>query len=156
MNIFEEFIEIAKQFEARNIEYVLIGGLAMAFHSEPRFTRDIDILIEEKELEKIGAIFKEGNYFESAPPWTFENSKLTLHRFVKLQEDEEFMIDVLVAGTKQHGKIIKNAVVAESEKGSVRVARKEDLIRMKRIRNSTQDRADIERLENEKENEKDR
>jgi hypothetical protein len=37
---------------------------------------------------------------------------------------------------------------AESKEGRVRVADKKDLIRLKRARDSKQDQADIERLEN--------
>jgi hypothetical protein len=40
-------------------------------------------------------------------------------------------------------------VVAKSAEGPVRAARKGDLIRLKKLRNSKQDQADIERLEHE-------
>lgn len=41
-------------------------------------------------------------------------------------------------------------VCTESKKGKLRVAGKKDLIWLKRFRNSKQDQADIEKLENEK------
>ena len=38
-----EFIEL---LNSHAVEYVLVGGYAMAFHSRPRFTDDIDILVQ--------------------------------------------------------------------------------------------------------------
>lgn len=60
------------------------------------------------------------------------------------------MIDLLVAKEDRHREIIKNAIVEETEYGSVYIACREDLIWMKRFRNSKQDIADIEALENDK------
>jgi len=148
LNIFDEFKSIAKKLEDSQIEYALIGGIAMAFHDEPRFTRDIDILIDEQSLERIGEILIKCGYFESSTPWTFRNIKLTLHRYAKAQGEDILLIDILVAGDKKQRDIINNAIQAESEHGIVRVARKEDLIWLKQLRNSKQDRADIERLSN--------
>ncbi len=60
------------------------------------------------------------------------------------------MIDILPAGSKRHYEIIEKAIDAESEEGRVKVAGIDDLIWLKRIRDSSQDKADIERLDNEK------
>ena len=51
MNIFLEFDKILKVFQEKNIDYALVGGLAVAFYSVPRFTKDIDFLIKKKELQ---------------------------------------------------------------------------------------------------------
>lgn len=54
MNIFEEFAEIINHIESANIKYALVGGVAMAFYAEPRFTRDIDMLLGPMILKKLG------------------------------------------------------------------------------------------------------
>lgn len=59
------------------------------------------------------------------------------------------IIDILVAGGKSELEIIARAVEARSEYGIAHVARKSDIIWLKRQRNSLQDQADIERLEHE-------
>ena len=150
MNVFDDFSKILRQIEDEGIEYALVDGMAMAFYAEPRFTKDIDILLDQGDFEKIRDILKKADYFESASPWTFKNDPITLHRFLKVQNGYEMIIDVLVAGTDRHKEIIRNASHAESEDGIVRVADKKDLIWLKRLRNSKQDQADIEKLENEK------
>ena len=83
-------------------------------------------------------------------PWAFKDGSVTLHRFLKVQDLDEMIVDVLIAGDERHREIIANATAAESEgTGVVRVAFRSDLIWLKRRRNSKQDQADIERLESE-------
>jgi predicted nucleotidyltransferase len=48
MNVFEEFNSLVKELETRKVRYALVGGVAMAFYTEPRFTRDIDLLIDSE------------------------------------------------------------------------------------------------------------
>ncbi|MBI4617764.1 MAG: hypothetical protein HY720_29395 [Planctomycetes bacterium] len=39
---FEDFLEL---LERNQVEYLVVGGYAVAFHSTPRYTKDIDILV---------------------------------------------------------------------------------------------------------------
>ena len=39
---FKEFIEL---LNAHNVEYLIVGGYALAFHGHPRYTKDIDVWI---------------------------------------------------------------------------------------------------------------
>jgi hypothetical protein len=57
------------------------------------------------------------------------------------------LADILVAKNEGVRRIVRNAVEAESEVGKVMLASKRDLIWLKRMRDSRQDQADIERLE---------
>ena len=149
MNVFYEFWKIAKALEKENIPYALVGGVAIAFHSVPRFTKDIDILIGPGVLDRVGDVLKNEGYFESTSPRTFKNAKLTMHRFMKIVDADEMLIDILVGGRERHHEIIANAVDTESAEVKVKLASKEDLIWLKRLRNSKQDQADIEGLEDE-------
>ncbi len=151
MNVFLEFKRLILEFEKLNVQYALVGGVAMAFHAEPRFTRDIDILVDSDDFYKAKGVLEKDGYFESAVPWIFRNVAIELHRFLKVVNDEdEMLIDILVPKNDEIRKIISNALEAESEEGRVIVANREDLIFLKRGRGSRQDQADIERLENEK------
>ena len=151
MNVFDEFYRIVEHFQNEGIAYALVGGVAMAFHTEPRFTKDIDLLIRHADFVRTHDILTNAGYSQSAPPWTFKKSALTLHRFLKVENDDEMVIDILVAGDRDNQRIIDNALDANSEKwGVIKVATKEDLIRLKRRRNSKQDQVDIERLMDEK------
>ncbi len=51
----QDFKELLKLFNAHNVEYVIVGGYALAFHGVPRYTGDIDLLIkpEQKNAHKV-------------------------------------------------------------------------------------------------------
>ena len=44
MNIHEDFEEFLKLLSEKNVEYVIVGGYAVAFHGYVRLTKDLDIL----------------------------------------------------------------------------------------------------------------
>jgi hypothetical protein len=139
------------ELEKQGMRYALVGGVAMAFYTEPRFTKDIDLLVDSGDFERIKGILEKDGYFESASPWTFQSVPIELHRFLKVaKEEDEMLIDILVAKEEKVRKIIRNAVEAESEEGKVMLASKNDLIWLKRTRDSKQDQADIEKLEDDK------
>ncbi len=151
MNVFEEFKRVVLELEKQKVRYAIVGGVAMAFYTEPRFTQDIDLLVESEDFEKTKDILEKEGYFESASPWTFRNVAIELHRFLKvLSTEDEMMIDILVANDQEVRRIIQDAVGADSEEGRVMVANKNDLIWLKRTRDSKQDQADIEKLEDDK------
>lgn len=45
MNLPQDFKELLALLEENHVEYVIVGGYAMAFYGVPRYTGDIDILI---------------------------------------------------------------------------------------------------------------
>ena len=123
----------------------------MAFYTDPRFTQDIDLLVESDDFEKTKGILENEGYFESAAPWIFRNVAIELHRFLKVASPEdEMIIDILIANDDDVRRIIQDALEADSEEGKVMVANKTDLIWIKRTRDSKQDQADIEKLEDDK------
>jgi hypothetical protein len=85
MNVFDEFRRLVSELEKRGVRYALVGGVAMAFYTEPRFTRDIDILVDPEDFQKAKDILEKDGYFESALPWTFRTVAIELHRFLKVK-----------------------------------------------------------------------
>lgn len=45
MDLFDDFKDLLAAFEASRVEFVLLGGYAVAFHGRPRSTKDIDLLV---------------------------------------------------------------------------------------------------------------
>jgi predicted nucleotidyltransferase len=117
MNVFEEFNGLVMELEKQGVGYALVGGVAMAFYTEPRFTRDIDLLVDSEDFEKTKGILEDNGYFESASPWTFRNVAIEHHRFLKVVNGEdEMLIDILVAKDEEVRKIIQNAVEGNRKK----------------------------------------
>jgi hypothetical protein len=46
MEIHNDFKELLELFNAHKVEYLIVGGYALAFHGAPRFTGDIDLLVK--------------------------------------------------------------------------------------------------------------
>lgn len=89
-------------------------------------------------------------YAELNEPWSFENTRITLHCFGKrsVEDDQDLIvIDLPFGYEERHAAIIARSVVDESSAGKIRLATRDDLIWMKKIRGSKQDEADIEKLE---------
>jgi len=45
MEVQPDFRDLLALFNAHEVEYMIVGGYAVAFHGAPRFTGDLDILI---------------------------------------------------------------------------------------------------------------
>jgi len=153
MNLYDEFFSIIRKLNEADIKYAVVGGIALSFHTEPRYTKDIDILTTHEHIDSLKSILNKMGYTFEAVPWTFRNTNITLHRLTKIEGEETLTIDLLTGNEEKHREIIKNAIIEETEYGLTCIANREDLIWMKRIRNSKQDIADIEALENDKNSE---
>lgn len=147
MNLYDEFFSITSMLLKLGIRYAVVGGIALAFHGRPRFTRDVDFLVYQEDMDLLKMAMERLGYEETAEPWVLTNTSLTLHRFLKVEGQDELMIDVLLAHDDEHLRIIQDAVLADSEVGQVPVATRQSIIWMKRSRNSDQDRVDISELE---------
>ncbi len=44
-----DLLDILRVFSLYKVEYLIIGGYAVAFHAEPRFTKDLDILVRASQ-----------------------------------------------------------------------------------------------------------
>lgn len=153
MNLYDEFFAVIEAFEENNIIYAVIGGFAMTFHDEPRFTEDIDILVSHDDLEKTEQLLADLHFFSSTDPHPFLKTTLVLHRFVKTIENDYLILDLLAGQDDKFEDFLKNCTKFKWEKGTVAVVNRKDLIRLKKMRNSDQDKVDIKQLQNdEKEN----
>ena len=150
MELYREFFSIIKSLNEAGLAYSVVGGIALAFHAQPRFTRDIDILAKPADLPRYQELFNDLGYTELTEPWTFKNTEITMHRFGKRSTEDDqdlILIDLLIGHEDKHAAIIEQSIIDVSPAGNVHLATREDLIWMKRIRGSKQDEADIEKLE---------
>lgn len=45
MDLHPDLTDLLGAFSSSNVEYLVVGGWAVSVHSEPRFTKDLDLLI---------------------------------------------------------------------------------------------------------------
>ena len=100
-------------------------------------------------IPQFGGMLKGMGFSMRREPWTFSDSGLTLHRFLKFEKGEAdyYTVDILAANTTEHQKMIGRAETKKWSNGSLKVLNRPDLIEMKKKRGSHADLADIEHLE---------
>ena len=49
MNTHPDFEELLRLLEEHGVEYMIVGGYAVAYHGHPRFTKDIDVFFRRTE-----------------------------------------------------------------------------------------------------------
>ena len=61
MEIQQDFKDLLELFNAHKVEYIIVGGYALAFHGAPRYTGDIDIFVkpDDKNAAHIMSSLKE-------------------------------------------------------------------------------------------------
>jgi hypothetical protein len=135
---------------ASGIEYAVCGGLAMAIHTLPRATVDIDLLILTNDLNSVLQIARARGFTLSAKPMTFAEGKVEIRRVSKPDPEigDVLMLDLLLV-TAALNEVWegREAVLWEGE--TLQVVSREGLIALKRLRFSGQDQDDIKRLRGE-------
>jgi hypothetical protein len=150
---------ILKAFQKHKLQYLIAGGMAVNLHGVPRFTKDVDILIEisEDNLKCLRAVIEDLGLKPRLPVslddfldpknwarWGREKNlkALSLYNPKTPYEEVDVLWDVGVnyESAKKGRKILKI--------GSLRLSLVSimDLIRMKKKAARTQDVADIESL----------
>ena len=49
MNTHPDFEELLRSLEENGVEYMIVGGYAVAYYGHPRFTKDIDVFFDSTE-----------------------------------------------------------------------------------------------------------
>lgn len=147
MDLLNELRALVASLENAGIPYALCGGLAVAVHGRPRATVDIDILVPEVSADAIRALAHGLGFAHEALPMSFSQDRIRIRRLVKLdiEAGEPLLLDLVVV-TPALEEVWGQRMTVEWEFGSLHVVSPEGLIRMKQLRDSLQDRADIAAL----------
>lgn len=89
-----ELRELVQRFNEAKIEYALCGGMAVALHGYPRFTKDIDFLIPPESLHRALAAAATSGFVDESGRIPFPD--LDLYRVLKVENSEYRILDLLV------------------------------------------------------------
>jgi predicted nucleotidyltransferase len=138
-----EFLSLLKSHE---VEFMVIGARALAFHGRPRMTEDIDLWVRrnDENAKRLGAaMFELGLSIGPAGITRFTNEDRQMIRFGA----PPAMIDLLnFCADLQFEPVFERPVYGDLEGHQVRFPSKEDFIAMKRSAGRPQDLADLDRL----------
>jgi Nucleotidyl transferase AbiEii toxin, Type IV TA system len=137
-----------------DIDFVVIGGVAVVVQANPRFTQDLDICYatNRANLERLGALLvsleAKLRGVDEDVPFAPDARALRNTQMLTLTT-REGNLDLLVdpPGSPGFAALRRRADVIELAGTSVRVASLEDLLAMKRAAGRPQDAIDIESLE---------
>jgi hypothetical protein len=48
--MYQDYKDLLSAFHAHGVKYLIVGGYAVIFHAQPRFTKDIDLFIKADPL----------------------------------------------------------------------------------------------------------
>ena len=54
--MFQDFKELLSSFNVHNVKYLVVGGFAVSFHAQPRFTKDLGLFVKA-DAENAKAVF---------------------------------------------------------------------------------------------------
>ncbi|MFK7819324.1 MAG: nucleotidyl transferase AbiEii/AbiGii toxin family protein [Planctomycetaceae bacterium] len=120
---------ITEQLEQAEIKYALCGGLALAIHGHPRFTQDIDLLIEPDNIDQtLEAVKPIG--FTIPMQLNTTAGDIEFRRLPAAIETDRVTLDILLVGRDR----------------TLHCVSREGLAHLKRISARPQDQIDLETL----------
>lgn len=141
----KDFEELLKLFNKYKVKYCIIGAFAVGFYALPRYTKDMDILVE--------ATVENGQRIvEALKDFGFESLKLKKEDFGRKEKIiqlgyEPVRVDLLtsIKGCS-FKKIWENKVRASYGQQKVYFIGLDDLIRAKKVSNRKSDKIDLKIL----------
>ena len=51
----DKWVDVCRLLNSRGVEYLVVGGVAMALHGRMRATKDIDVLVPRADQDRVDA-----------------------------------------------------------------------------------------------------
>lgn len=145
MKAVKDYEELLKYFNKHKVKYCIVGAFALAFHAQPRYTKDMDILVEasvENGKNIIAALKDFGFGSLELSPADFQEEK----QIIQLGY-EPVRVDLL---TSIKGVVFpkawKNKITSRYGKQKAYFIGLNDLIKSKQASFRLQDKADLKIL----------
>ncbi|MEM1032231.1 MAG: hypothetical protein AAGN82_17920 [Myxococcota bacterium] len=141
-----DLIDLLVEFDASHVEYLLVGGQAVALHGAPRFTKDADLWLRDSAENVARAVEALGRF--GAPPNVLSALREAKGLDVVWMGTPPHRIDLMLAVPDgDFSRAWADHVKMNVEHAIVRVVSKAELIRLKRSCGRKQDLLDAEKLE---------
>lgn len=143
VDIEQEFIGVVEALLAAGVDFAVCGGFAMALHGFPRYTKDIDLLVDDADVEHIVELVKPCGFDFDAGDMTFQH--LTVHRVNKIVGKAYLTLDLLIA-ERSVADVWNSRVIVDWKGRKIPAVSAVGLARMKRLAARPQDLVDLERM----------
>jgi hypothetical protein len=146
MNTQPDFEELLKLLEKNNVNYMIVGGYALAFHGYPRFTKDIDIFFHNSKgnIKKLRNSLLSFDFTEKEIPESLFTERGNILQFGVIPVRIDLINEIDGVAFKEAEKNISRGHYGDVE---VNFIGKIDLIKNKKASGRPQDKVDAETLE---------
>jgi hypothetical protein len=145
MNIHEDFEEFLKLLNKKKVEYIIVGGYAVAFHGYVRMTKDLDILFRNTP-RNIQYLRNSLNHF-GFPADSLDDVAFSEHGKIIRMGVSPVMIELInVISGVSFETAWKNRIKGKYGSVTASYLSKSDLVRNKKASGRPQDIADVEEL----------
>jgi hypothetical protein len=149
LDIEAELLLVVDALGAAGVDDALCGGLALAVHGFPRATKDIDVLVDSREIERAFIAVKSAGFTLRAGPMPLgvgTPNPQRLFRATKVVGNGHLTLDLLEV-SPSYLPAWSSRVTGTFKGRPLTVVTREGLIAKKRLSSRGKDRADIETLE---------
>jgi predicted nucleotidyltransferase len=154
-----DFLSVLREFQDRNIRYVLVGGLAVLLHGIDRLTADIDLIVDlapERATQVVETLLELG--FKANAPvdprqfadrairkrWREESGMVVLSFWDP--QNRRPTVDLFADHPMDFEELVSDSVLVRLASATVRVASVNHLIAIKRAAGRPKDLDDVARL----------
>jgi hypothetical protein len=135
LDLYDELRALVSRLTEAQVEFALCGGLALAVHSVPRATVDIDLLVPVASLEGVKSVARSLGYRIEATPMVLGHGSVEIHRLSKPDPEGEDILSVdLLVVTPPLQEAWSSREEREWEHGRLPVVSRRGLILLKSLR----------------------
>ncbi len=148
IDLYTEFYALTLALSTANVPYAVCGGVAVAIHGYPRFTRDIDLLILPEDKRRALEVAEQRQFiFESGrmPMGEANVSDWEIVRVSKVAGNDLLSLDLLLVGPSIQS-VWDSRGTAAFHGRQIPVVSREGLKKLKLLAGRKQDLLDIEQL----------
>lgn len=145
MNIHPDFEELLRLLEEHQVEYMIVGGYAVAYHGYPRFTKDIDIFfnLSQENARRIQRALIAFGFKENEVPIQAFTTLGNVLTFGVIPSRVDLINEIDAVSYEEARKRIVRGKYGRVEVSFIGF---DDLVRNKKATPRTRDKGDIEEL----------
>lgn len=145
LDLYEELVALVAAFDAGGVAYALCGGMAVAVYGAPRFTKDIDVLVQPADAPRAKAIAKALGFVAESLPMRFKATG-EIHRVIKFGEAGEILLLDLLLAAEELAAVWASREPRSLGEHTLWVVSRAGLISMKLAAGRPQDLLDVQKL----------
>lgn len=151
------YLEIVDALAAKEVRYLIVGGVAVILHGVPRTTYDLDLLIDF-EPRNVTALLEALEALGYRPRAPVAASELAIEskraEWIRDKDMKAFSfwhpqggeVDILIDAPIDYAEAAKDQIIIEAQQTPIAIASIDALIRLKEAAGREQDQSDIAAL----------